>query len=85
MCIRDRILADDFSLYLHAPTRTDPSLAPPGCECFYVLSPVPNLGGKVDWNAMKAVSYTHLFQVGINFNNETHRPARIQETSLMAI
>jgi phytoene desaturase len=48
-----KILADDFSLYLHAPTRTDPSLAPPGCECFYVLSPVPNLGGKVDWEAVK--------------------------------
>jgi len=50
---RKKILADDFSLYLHAPTRTDPSLAPPGCECFYVLSPVPNLGSKVDWNAVK--------------------------------
>ena len=48
-----KILADDFSLYLHAPTRTDPSLAPPGCECFYVLSPVPHLGGDVDWNVMK--------------------------------
>jgi phytoene desaturase len=48
-----KILADDFSLYLHAPTRTDPSLAPPGCECFYVLSPVPHLGGNVDWNAVK--------------------------------
>jgi phytoene desaturase len=50
---KKKILADDFSLYLHAPTRTDPSLAPPGCECFYVLSPVPHLGGKVDWNAVK--------------------------------
>jgi phytoene desaturase len=50
---RKKILANDFSLYLHAPTRTDPSLAPPGCECFYVLSPVPNLGGEVDWNAVK--------------------------------
>jgi phytoene desaturase len=50
---RKKILADDFSLYLHAPTRTDPSLAPPGCECFYVLSPVPNLGGAVDWNTVK--------------------------------
>ncbi len=48
-----KILADDFSLYLHAPTRTDPSLAPPGHECFYVLSPVPHLGGNVDWNAVK--------------------------------
>jgi phytoene desaturase len=46
-------LAEDFSLYLHAPTRTDPSLAPPGCENFYVLSPVPNLRGGVDWEDVK--------------------------------
>ncbi len=44
------VLADDFSLYLHAPTRSDPSLAPPGCENFYVLSPVPHLGkAEIDW------------------------------------
>jgi phytoene desaturase len=48
-----KVLAKDFSLYLHAPTRTDPSLAPPGCECFYVLSPVPHLGGKIDWSIVK--------------------------------
>lgn len=44
-----RVLADDFSLYLHAPTRTDPSLAPPGHEGFYVLSPVPNNRAGIDW------------------------------------
>jgi phytoene desaturase len=44
-----RHLAEDFSLYLHAPTRTDPSLAPPGCENFYVLSPVPHLASGTDW------------------------------------
>ncbi len=44
-----KVLADDFSLYLHMPTITDPSLAPPGGETFYVLSPVPHLGGDVDW------------------------------------
>lgn len=44
-------LADDFSLYLHAPCRTDPSLAPPGCDSFYVLSPVPHLGTVgTDWD-----------------------------------
>lgn len=44
-------LADDFSLYLHAPTRTDPDLAPPGHEAFYVLAPVPNLSqSEVDWD-----------------------------------
>jgi phytoene desaturase len=48
-----KVLAKDFSLYLHAPTRTDPSLAPPGHECFYVLSPVPHLGGNVDWDNVK--------------------------------
>jgi phytoene desaturase len=42
-------LAEDFSLYLHRPTATDPSLAPPGCDSFYVLSPVPHLGGTTDW------------------------------------
>ena len=46
---RRKILADDFSLYLHRPTATDPSLAPPGCDAFYVLSPVPNLAGTTDW------------------------------------
>jgi phytoene desaturase len=44
-------LAEDFSLYLHAPTRSDPELAPPGCDTFYVLSPVPHLGKlKIDWD-----------------------------------
>lgn len=42
-------LADDFSLYLHRPTATDSSLAPEGCDAFYVLSPVPNLQGSTDW------------------------------------
>ena len=45
------IVADDFSLYLHAPHLTDPSLAPEGQGCYYVLSPVPHLGNSdVDWN-----------------------------------
>jgi phytoene desaturase len=44
-----KTLAEDFSLYLHRPTATDPSLAPPGCDAWYVLSPVPHLGGSTDW------------------------------------
>jgi len=45
-------LPPDFSLYLHQPTVTDPSLAPPGCETFYVLAPVPHLGAAdVDWRS----------------------------------
>lgn len=43
-------LPEDFSLYLHRPTATDPALAPEGCDAYYVLSPVPNLGkAKIDW------------------------------------
>jgi phytoene desaturase len=48
----EKTLADDFSLYLHMPTLTDPSLAPDGCEAFYVLAPVPHLGGDIDWEKM---------------------------------
>ncbi|HFZ8995473.1 TPA: phytoene desaturase [Citrobacter freundii] len=43
-------LAEDFSLYLHSPCATDPSLAPPGCGSYYVLTPVPHLGtANLDW------------------------------------
>lgn len=45
------VLADDFSLYLHRPTATDPGLAPPGRDTFYVLSPVPNLKSGTDWRS----------------------------------
>lgn len=44
------LLPPDFSLYLHMPTLTDPSLAPEGGESFYVLSPVPHMGSGVDWS-----------------------------------
>ena len=47
-----KVLADDFSLYLHMPSLTDPSMAPEGCETFYVLSPVPHLDADIDWNQM---------------------------------
>jgi phytoene desaturase len=45
-----KVLAHDFSLYLHRPTATDPSLAPDGCDAFYVLSPVPHLESGIDWS-----------------------------------
>jgi len=49
-------LADDFSLYLHRPTATDPAMAPEGCDTFYVLAPVPNLQSGTDW-AQQAEPY----------------------------
>ncbi len=46
---RYKRLAADFSLYLHHPTATDPSLAPPGCDTWYALAPVPLLDGRLEW------------------------------------
>ena len=45
----EKRLGDDFSLYLHRPTATDPSMAPEGCDCFYVLAPVPHQQSGIDW------------------------------------
>ncbi|MFS2108663.1 phytoene desaturase [Sphingomonas sp. Sphisp140] len=43
-------LPGDPSLYLHHPSATDPSLAPPGCSTLYALAPVPHLGAAdPDW------------------------------------
>ncbi|TFL17401.1 phytoene desaturase family protein [Jannaschia formosa] len=47
---RKGVLGADPSVYLHRPTATDPSLAPPGCDGFYALCPVPNLGAGHDWS-----------------------------------
>ncbi|HEX4232460.1 MAG TPA: phytoene desaturase [Bryobacteraceae bacterium] len=44
-----KLLSEDFSLYLHRPSATDPSMAPEGCDCFYVLAPVPNQKSGIDW------------------------------------
>lgn len=50
------VLSQDFSLYLHHPTVTDPSLAPPGHSTFYALAPVPHLGKfPVDWREIAPV------------------------------
>ncbi|UCE07277.1 MAG: phytoene desaturase, partial [bacterium] len=47
-----KILASDFSMYCHTPTRTDDTMAPKGGESLVILVPVPNLAGKIDWNEM---------------------------------
>jgi phytoene desaturase len=53
---KNHVVPDDFSLYLHRPTATDPSMAPEGCDAFYVLSPVSHLQSGTDWKA-KTESY----------------------------
>ncbi len=58
-----KVLADDFSLYLHAPTRSDPALAPPGHEAFYVLSPVPNTRSGVAWESEAEPYFDRIVEV----------------------
>ncbi|MEK9500357.1 phytoene desaturase [Gaopeijia maritima] len=48
-----KVLPDDFSMYVHAPTRTDPDMAPEGCESMYVLIPVANKRADIDWDSVK--------------------------------
>ena len=48
---KNKILPDDFSMYVHAPTRTDDTMAPPGCESLMVLVPVANQKSGIDWKA----------------------------------
>jgi phytoene desaturase len=50
------VLAEDFSLYLHHPTVTDPTMAPEGCSTFYALAPVPHMGKlPIDWDEVAPV------------------------------
>ncbi len=49
----NKVLPKDFSMYLHIPSQTDPSMAPEGCESIYVLIPVPNLESSVNWAKTK--------------------------------
>jgi len=56
-------LAEDFSLYLHAPCVTDPSLAPEGCAAHYVLAPVPHLGNAdIDWTQQGPLYRERIFE-----------------------
>jgi len=47
------VLPQDFSIYLHHPTVTDPSMAPAGKSTFYALVPVAHMGKlPVDWDEL---------------------------------
>jgi phytoene desaturase len=66
---RRKVIGPDFSMYLHRPSATDPSVAPEGCDAFYALVPVPNLDGGQDWGKL-AEPFRQLVQ------------ARLEETML---
>ena len=58
-----RTLPGDPSLYLHAPSRSDETVAPEGCDAYYVLAPVPHLGGRIDWEKEKEPFAARIFQI----------------------
>jgi phytoene desaturase len=46
-------LSQDTSFYIQNASLTDPTLAPKGKSTLYVLIPVPNKKGKIDWKVEK--------------------------------
>jgi phytoene desaturase len=59
---KHNIVPDDFSTYLHIPTRTDPELAPSGCEAMYACTPVTNLDSDTDWDEKKEGFKDHILE-----------------------
>jgi len=52
--LHDGVRMPDPSILVSVPSLDDPSMAPAGCSTLYVLEPVPNLDGKVDWSRERA-------------------------------
>jgi phytoene desaturase len=69
--IRDLTLPENPSLYIHAPTRLEPSLAPAGQESLTAIVPVGHLdeSGSQDWEALRdrarQAVFNRLSKVGI--------------------
>lgn len=87
-------LADDFSLYLHAPCRTDPSVAPAGCDGGYVLAPVPNNRSGIDWaqegeryfdRILDHLDRTVMPGLGSSLTTRFHLDPRYHETALRSV
>jgi phytoene desaturase len=57
---KKNVVPDDFSTYLHIPTRSDPELAPSGCEAMYACTPVSNLDSGTDWDEKKEGFRDHI-------------------------
>ena len=62
--IRDLDLPDHPSLYVHAPARLDPGMAPPGQDTLIAIVPVGHLSenGNQDWSAMRDQARQHVFR-----------------------
>jgi phytoene desaturase len=68
------VLPQDFSIYLHHPTVTDPSVAPPGKSTFYALIPVAHQGKlPIDWDHVGPLLEKRILdEVGRRFIPDIH-------------
>ena len=67
---RDKMLPDDPTLYVVAPTRTDPSQAPAGCDNIKILPHIPYIDGRrtytrEDYVALKELCLDKLERLGL--------------------
>jgi diapolycopene oxygenase len=67
---RDKKLPDDPTIYLVAPTRTDPSQAPPGCDNIKILPHIPSINERnpytrEDYIALKELCLDKLERMGL--------------------
>jgi len=53
----------DPSVLVSVPTVSHPELAPEGCSTLYVLEPVPNLAGRIDWTQERAETRERLLEL----------------------
>jgi len=62
--IRDLGLPENPSLYIHAPARLDPSMAPKGEDTLIAIVPVGHLSedGGQDWGALRDEARKHVFR-----------------------
>ena len=60
--IDDGVTMPDPSILVTLHSLDDPALAPPGCSSLYVLEPVPNLEGRVDWQRERDRFHADLVQ-----------------------
>lgn len=68
---RDQKLPDDPTIYVVAPTRTDPSQAPPGCDNIKILPHIPSINSRnpytrEDYIALKELCLDKLERMGLS-------------------
>ena len=77
ICVK-QILPRDPAMHVCIPTRTDPSLAPPGHDVVYVLVPCPNTHSRIDWERKRPDARARSGQTGSDGPAGTARQHRVR-------